>query len=133
MVAPSHVERRRKVERVYGYDPDAGNEVEAPPDGPWGARSGELVATDESTVNAKPFLDAIVMEHAQRNRCLADPSGTNESDGSQVFSETDDLVDQIIAPITGPWRRRWRLPMYAKCKHQPLNQRGVEVGIANPG
>ena len=58
-----------------------------------GARRGELVTADESTVIAKPFLDAIVVEDGQRDGCLADPPGTDESDGFQVFGEVNDLLD----------------------------------------
>jgi len=43
------------------------------------ARGGELVTTNESTVDAKPFLDAIVMKDSQGNRSLANPAGTDES------------------------------------------------------
>ena len=56
-------------------------------------RSRELSATDESTIIAKPFLDAIVMKDSHYNGCLVDPSSTNESDGFQVFCETNDLLD----------------------------------------
>jgi len=35
----------------------------------------ELITTDEATVFAKPSLDAIVMEHSQGNRGLANPTG----------------------------------------------------------
>ena len=68
------------------------------------ARSGELVATDESTIIAKPFLDAIVMEDGQRDGCLANPSSTDESNGFQIFCQTGDVLDQLFASETGP---RW--------------------------
>ena len=42
-------------------------------------RGGELVATDETTVVAKSFLDAIVMEDGQGDGCLADSPCTDES------------------------------------------------------
>jgi hypothetical protein len=69
------------------------------------ARSRELIATDESTVLAKPFLDAIVVEDGEGDGCFPDPPCTDESDGFQVFSESDDLLDQLFASETGPWRR----------------------------
>ena len=44
-----------------------------------GARSRELVTTNKSTVIAKPFLYAIVVEDSSRNRRLPDATRTNES------------------------------------------------------
>ena len=64
----------------------------------------ELVATDEPTVITEPFLDAIVVEDGQSDRCLPNPTCTDESDGCQVVHETDDLFDQFVAPKEGP---RW--------------------------
>ena len=57
----------------------------------------ELVATDEPTVIAKPFLDAIVVEDGQSDGRLPDPTYTEESDGCQAVHETDDLFDQFVA------------------------------------
>ena len=71
-----------------------------------GARPGELVAADEATVVAEPLLDAIVMEDSQRDGRLADPTGTNESDGCEVLGQTKDLLDQLGTSEAGPWRRR---------------------------
>ena len=62
------------------------------------------VTTDESTVISKPLLDSVVVEDGQSNRCFPDPSWTNEGEWGEVFCETDDLLDQIVAPKTGP---RW--------------------------
>jgi hypothetical protein len=45
------------------------------------ARSRELVAADESTIVAKPFLDVTVMEDLESYRCFPDPPCTNQSDG----------------------------------------------------
>ena len=70
-----------------------------------GTRSGELVATDESTVISKPRLDAIVMEDGQGDGCLANPSSTYESDRTKVFRKADDFSNQFIASETGPWSR----------------------------
>jgi hypothetical protein len=53
----------------------------------------KLIAADESTVLAKPFLDPIVMEDLQRDGRLANPSGTYERDWFEIFGETDDFVD----------------------------------------
>jgi len=58
-----------------------------------GTRRRKLITTDESAVVAKSILDAIVVKDGQRDRCLADPSGTDESDRCQVFCETNDLLD----------------------------------------
>ena len=56
-------------------------------------RGGEFVAADESTVVAKPFLDPIVVEDSQSDGCLANPTGTNESYGCEVYCQFDDLFD----------------------------------------
>jgi hypothetical protein len=58
-----------------------------------GERRWKLVAANESTVVAKPFLDPIVMEDLQRNGRFANPSGTYERERFQVFGETDDFFD----------------------------------------
>ena len=46
-----------------------------------------------------------MVENSESNGRFADPSCTYESDGFQVFGESDDLLNQIIASKTGPWRR----------------------------
>jgi hypothetical protein len=82
------------------------------------ARSWELVTTNEPAVIAKSLLDAIVVEDGESDRRLPDPSCTDESDGYEGSGETNDLLDQLIAPETGSRRRgRW-LSRYAgrKCK-----------------
>ena len=53
----------------------------------------ELVTTDEPTVVAKPFLDAVVVEDSQRDGRLANSPGTDESSWSEGFYETNDLLD----------------------------------------
>ena len=67
-----------------------------------GAGSGELVATDKSTIGAKSILDAFVVEDGEGDRCLPDPTCTNESDRFEGFSESNDLLDQLLASETGP-------------------------------
>ena len=67
------------------------------------ARGGEFVATDEPAVVSKPLLDTIVVEDSQGDGCFPDPPRTDESDGCEIFSETNDLVDQLVASKTGPW------------------------------
>ena len=70
-------------------------------------RGRELVAADEPTVVSEPFLDMTVVEDGQSDGCLSDPSRADESDWSEIFREADNLLDQPIAPETGPrWRRR---------------------------
>ena len=66
-------------------------------------RSGELVAADEPTVIAKPFLDAAVVEDRESDGSFPDPSGTDESDGFEVFREINNLLDQPVASETNPW------------------------------
>ena len=68
-------------------------------------RCWKLVATNELAVLAKSFLDAIIMEESQGNGCLANSTSTNESDGCKVFSQTDNLLNHVVASETG-WRRR---------------------------
>ena len=70
-----------------------------------GARRWELVATDEPTVVSESLFDAIVVEDGQSDRCLPDPSCTDESERTQVFCKTNDFLDQFVASKTGPRRR----------------------------
>ena len=58
-----------------------------------GARSGELVTADESTVAAELLFDAIVVEDCQSDGRLPDAASADESDGCQVFRKADDLLD----------------------------------------
>ena len=68
-----------------------------------GARGRELVATDEPTVVSKLFFDAIVVEDSQSDGSFPNSSWANECDWSETLSETDDLLDQPVAPKAGPW------------------------------
>ena len=63
-------------------------------------RSGEPVATDESTVIAKSFLDAIVVENSQSDGCFPNPTWANESNRGTVFSESNNPLDQLVASET---------------------------------
>ena len=65
----------------------------------------ELVATDESTLVTEPLPDTIVMEDGESDGCFSNPPWTDESDWSEVFSEIDDLIDQLGTSEAGP---RWR-------------------------
>ena len=68
-------------------------------------RGGELVTTDEPTVISKPFLDAIVVEDSESNGRFSDSSWADESEWGEALCGTDDLLDQLATPETGPWRR----------------------------
>ena len=57
------------------------------------ARGWELVAPNESTVVAEPFLDAAVVEDSESNRRFSNSTCTDGGDGFEVFSETNDLVN----------------------------------------
>ena len=65
-------------------------------------RSRELIATNEPAVIAKPVLDAIMVEDSEGNGCLPNAPCADESDGFEVFSESDDLFDQFVASKTSP-------------------------------
>jgi len=67
-----------------------------------GARGREFVATNESTVVAKPPLDPIIVESDQGDGCLANPASANESDRSKVLNQSNYLFDQLVASKEGP-------------------------------
>ena len=89
-------------------------------------RGRELVATDESTVVAKPLLDPIVVEDGQGDGCLPDPSSTDESDWGKVLGEADYLLDQFVASKEDPWWWRRKFSRYAKCRCKMLDRLVVE-------
>jgi len=62
-----------------------------------GARGRELVATNKSTVVAKPPLDPIMVENGQSDGSLANSASTDESDRSKILSEIDYFLDQLVA------------------------------------
>jgi len=66
-----------------------------------GLRGGELIATDEPTVIAKPLLDLIVVESSQGNGGLANSASTNESDWKEILSKIDYLLDQLFSSKEG--------------------------------
>lgn len=41
------------------------------------------------------------MEEGQGDRCFANSTSTDESDGFEVFSKANNLLDQLVAPKTG--------------------------------
>jgi len=69
-----------------------------------GEQDGGLTATDELTIIAKQSLNAVVTKGCQGDRRLANPPGTDESGWSEVPCETNDLLDQLVAPIKVPRR-----------------------------
>ena len=85
--------QRSQIIRVF--DPCADDLGEAMEE--IGERGSDLVTTDESTVIAKPLLDATVVEDSEGDGSLADSAGTDESDGSEAPCETNDLLDQLVA------------------------------------
>jgi len=68
-----------------------------------GTRRWELVTADEPTIVTESLLDAIVVKNGQDDRSLANTASTNESDRYQVLSETDDLLDQVVASEANSW------------------------------
>ena len=92
-------------------------------------RGGELVAADEPAAIAKPLFDAIVMQNGQSDGCLANSAGTNERDWSEVLHQTNDLLDQLVAPIEDPGWWGWGFTRYASRRCQILDP--LVVGIAN--
>ena len=68
-------------------------------------RSWKLITADESTVPAKSFFDSIVVEDGEGDGGFPNPPCADEGDGFEVFSKSDDLVDQFITSKTIPWRR----------------------------
>jgi len=50
---------------------------------------------------AKSLLDPIVVENGKGDGCLADSTGTDEGDWSEVLSEIDYLLDQLVASEKG--------------------------------
>jgi hypothetical protein len=68
-------------------------------------RGWKPTAEYESTVPAEPLLDPIVVEESQSNGSFPDPRCTNESDGFETFSESDELIENVVASETGSRRR----------------------------
>ena len=84
-------------------------------------RRGELVTPDEPAVVTKSLPDAIVMEDGQCDGCLPDPADANESDGCEVFDQTDDLLDQLATSEARPWCGGRRFTTCARRKYEIMN------------
>jgi len=85
-------------------------------------RGVKLVTTYEPTVVAKPPFDAVVVKDGQNDGRLADPAGTNKSNWGQVFCETDDLLDQLVASKEIPRRRGWEFSGYARFRYETMTR-----------
>ena len=92
-----------------------------------GERGRELVTTDEPTVVAKPFLDAIVVENGQGDGSFPNPTYPDERDWCAAVGETNDLLNQFIASESGPWWRGWGFSGYAGHKYEMLNSLVVDI------
>jgi hypothetical protein len=46
---------------------------------------------------AKSFLDPVVVENGQSDRCFPDATNTYESNGIEVFGKTNNTLDEAIA------------------------------------
>ena len=75
------------------------------------ARSWELVTANEPSVITKTPFDAFMVEDTESNGCFSYAPCTDKSDGVKVFSEVNDLIDQLIAPETGLWRQGSYFPL----------------------
>ena len=60
-------------------------------------RGGELVTANEPTVVTETLFDAIVVEDGESDGRLANSASTNESEWSEVFRQTDELLDQLVS------------------------------------
>ena len=87
----------------------------------------ELVASNKPTIVAETSLDAVVVEGCKSNGCLTGPSWTDQSNWGEVFSETNDLLNQVVASTAGPWRRGWGFAGYARSKRETPNSLIVEI------
>jgi len=78
------------------------------------ARCGELIATDEPAIFAKPPFNSIVVENGENDGRFADSTNTDQSYRQEAFCKTNDLLDQRVASKERPWWWRRRIPLYAR-------------------
>ena len=71
--------------------------------------------------------DAIVMEDGKSDGRLADSTGTDESDGCEIFGQTDDPLDQLVTSETGPRRRGRRFAECARSKYKIMDPLIVQI------
>ena len=81
----------------------------------------ELIATDKPAVFPKLLFDPIVVEGSQGDGCLPDPACTDESDGSEIFYEANDLLDESVASKQGPWWWGWGLPRCTRFRYEMVD------------
>jgi hypothetical protein len=67
------------------------------------------------------------MEDGQSDGRLPDSTGTDESDGCEVFGQTNDLLDQLATSETGPRRWRRRFPKSARGKYKMMVSLVVQI------
>ena len=68
-----------------------------------------------------------MMEDGQSNGRLADSTGTNESDGCEVFGQIDGLLDQLIASETSPRGRGRRFTKCARTEYKIMDLLVVQI------
>jgi hypothetical protein len=67
------------------------------------------------------------VENSEGDGSFANSAGTNESNRSEAFCETSDLLNPLVTPKEDPWWR-WRgFSGYAKCKYQILDPLVVKI------
>jgi hypothetical protein len=67
------------------------------------------------------------VEDSEGDGSLADSTGTNESDRSGVFRETDDFLNPLIPSKEDVRWRWWGFSGYARRKYQVLDPSLVEI------
>ena len=68
-----------------------------------------------------------MVEDGQGDGCLADPADTDESDGREVFGQTNDLLDQLVTSETGPRRRGRGFARCARSKYKIVDLLVVRI------
>ena len=86
-----------------------------------------MIAADKPAVISKTSLDAIVVENGQSDGRFSNPPCTDEGDWSEVFCETNDLFDQLVASEAGSWWRGRRLSEYTICECKVMDSSMVEA------
>ena len=79
------------------------------------------------SVVAESLSDAMVMEDSESDGRLADSTRASESDGCEVFGQTDNLVNQFVTSETGPWHRGGRFTERAENKYKMIDPSVIEI------